>query len=93
VIFAGIGEGKPHIFVGTNEITLAGMKAYSIWKKNNNVVKSMYFLMECTILGIICYRPRKNGPYKIFRPVYLDKLLHPYNKNQQDALFTFGLFQ
>jgi len=35
----------------------------------------------------------KNGSYKISRSVYLDKVFHPYNKNQPDALFTFNLFQ
>jgi len=59
VIFADIDEENPQFFVGTNEITLVGMKAYSIWKKSNNVVKSVYFLMECTICKIICYRFRK----------------------------------
>ena len=46
------------------------MKAYSICKKNNNVVKSVYFLLECAISKIICCRPREIGPYKISRPVY-----------------------
>jgi hypothetical protein len=37
--------------------------------------------MECTICKVICYRSRKNEPFKICRQVYLDKVFHPYNKN------------
>jgi len=62
--FRGYRRGKAPLFLGANEITLAGIKAYSIWIKNNNIVKSVYFSWSVQFTTLFVTGPEKMGSTK-----------------------------
>jgi len=59
MIFADIGEGKPHFFVRENEITLADKEAYSIWKKNKTSSNQSTFSWSVQFAKLFVTGPKK----------------------------------